>query len=295
MDLAGKPTLGIVGTGMVGSTLGILAHARGYRVAALHNLARASAVALSTRVGAAVLESAAPVLAACDLLLVAVPDDALGDVAAALEPADVTGKGIVHTSGVRDASVFAALAPRGARVGSLHPAYPFADVDTAVAGLPGATFAVEAEDPALRAWLLALVAGFNGRAIVVPPGGKALYHAALVIASNYAVTLYALAEELLRRLGADAETSHAALGTLLAGTVRNIEARGIPDALTGPIARGDAGTVAAHLDALARDDGALAALYVLLAQATLPLARARGVAVDAIAARLDRARAELQE
>ncbi len=148
----------------------------------------------------------------------------------------------------------AALAERGVQVGSLHPAYPFADVDTAISGLPGSTFAVEAQDEPLRSWLFEIVAALDGRALAIPPGGKAIYHAALVIASNYTVTLYALAESLLTGLGADKAAADAALDALLAGTVENLKAQGVPDALTGPLVRGDVGTIAAHLAALGAVD-----------------------------------------
>ncbi len=174
------------------------------------------------------------------------------------------------------------LAARGVQVGSLHPAYPFADVERSIEGLPGAAFAVEAGDEPLLGWLLGMVAALDGRALLIPPGGKALYHAALCIASNYTVTLYAAAESLLVSLGADGADADQALNALMAATVENVRGQGVPDALTGPLVRADIGTIAAHLRALHGVDETLVAVYRQLARLTYPLLLARGIAPDDI-------------
>jgi predicted short-subunit dehydrogenase-like oxidoreductase (DUF2520 family) len=116
----------------------------------------------------------------------------------------------------------------------------------------------------------------------VPPGSKALYHAALVIASNYTVTLYAAAERLLLSMGADRAAADAALNALVGVTVENLRRQGVPDALTGPLVRADVGTLAAHLRALRDADPALEEVYRALARLTYPLVEARGVSLDPI-------------
>ncbi|MCB9453619.1 MAG: DUF2520 domain-containing protein [Anaerolineaceae bacterium] len=277
------PSVGIIGAGKVGSTLARLWHQAGCRVVAVYSRSEERAGALATRVEAAVCcDSPDHVLQTADLTILAVPDDVIEQVAGRLTTTDLRGKGVVHTSGVHDAGSLSTLAARGALVGSLHPAFPFANIETAVANLPGAAFAVEAESPRLRDWLVALVSRLDGQVMVIPPGKKAVYHAALVIASNYAVTLYNLAEGLLTDLGADVETADRALNPLVGATARNLIRQGVPAALTGPLVRGDAGTVRLHLDALRALDVDLAALYVQLARLTLPMLAARGVESDAI-------------
>ncbi len=273
-----RPTLAFVGAGKVGGVLARLLAAHGYTITTIYSRTFAHAAALAQMVGARAVESLTEVDA--DLVLLTVPDDAITATTAGL--AGFTGQAVIHTSGAHDVASLKALAERGVQVGSLHPAYPFADVETAISGLPGSTFAVEAQDEPLRGWLFEMVAALDGRALIIPPGGKAVYHAALVIASNYTVTLYALAESLLTGLGADQAAADAALDALLAGTVANLKARGVPDALTGPLVRGDAGTIAAHLAVLNAADGEIAELYRQLARSTLPLARARGVATGEI-------------
>jgi predicted short-subunit dehydrogenase-like oxidoreductase (DUF2520 family) len=275
-----KPSLGFVGAGKVGSVLARLLFARGYRVTTVYSRTFSHAETLAELVGSRAVASLADVGA--DLVLMTVPDDAIALTAAALAEVGFVGQAAVHTSGARDASGLASLGQRGVQVGSLHPAYPFADVETALKGLPGSAFAVEAGTEPLLGWLRELVAALDGHALLIPPGGKALYHAALVIASNYTVTLYALAEGLLTSLGADRAAADQALNALVAGTVENLRAQGIPDALTGPLVRVDVETIAAHLRALDEVNQDTAAVYRQLARLTYPLLLARGIAPNEI-------------
>jgi predicted short-subunit dehydrogenase-like oxidoreductase (DUF2520 family) len=283
MDVQGLPALGIIGAGKVGSVLARLWHQSGCEVRGIYSRSEARAGALAAQVGAIVCcDTPDHVLQVADLTVLAVPDDAIETVANQLSLNDLAGKGVVHTSGAHDANSLAALAARGAMVGSLHPAFPFADIESALANLPGAAFAVEAEAPRLQRWLAELVRRLDGQVLVIPPGQKAVYHAALVIASNYAVTLYSLAERLLTGLGADVVVADQALNPLVRATAHNLQHQGVPAALTGPLVRGDAGTVKLHLDALGALDADVAALYVQLARLTLPMLAARGVELAAV-------------
>lgn len=278
-----RPTLGIIGAGKVGRALARLGTQTGYRVTAVYSRTPAHAEALATQVGARVVAAPGEVVAHADLTLLTVVDDALHSVAVELAQSAVAGKAIMHTSGSRSVDVLAPLAEVGAVIGSLHPSYPFANPDAA--DLRGVTFAIEAESDELRGWLLELVADLGGAALVVPPGQKALYHAALVFAGNFTITLYAMAAKLLEDMGADETAARGALLGLMSGVVENIRARGIPDALTGPMVRGDMGTVAAHLDALQTTPEFLEA-YTMLARLSFPLLAARGVDVERLDALL---------
>jgi len=275
-----QPSLSVIGLGKVGETLARLYHQQGYRIAAVSSRTTERTAAVAALVGADVRDPVGAVTAA-DITLLTVPDDAIASVANTITN-DIEGRYIVHTSGALDAGVLDVLRQRGAHVGSFHPAYPFADVESALKGLPGSAFAVEAEDERLRGWLIGMAAALNGVVMLIPPGGKALYHAALVIASNYTVTLYAVARDLLTGIGADSAAAEQALNALVGGTVANLRSVGIPAALTGPLVRGDIGTISAHLAALDAANPAAAALYRQLARATLPLVKARGKSVQEI-------------
>ena len=165
--------------------------------------------------------------------------------------------------------------------GNLHPAYPFAQNDIQAGALYGVTFAIESNHPRLTEWLYDLVNAAEGRALPLRPEQKRLYHAALTLMSNYAVTLYGASRRVLQLIGAGDETADAALLALFSGTLDNLRERGIPDALTGPLVRGDVGTVEAHLEALSGQQDVVSA-YLALARLTLPMLEARRIDTGSI-------------
>jgi predicted short-subunit dehydrogenase-like oxidoreductase (DUF2520 family) len=176
-------------------------------------------------------------------------------------------------------------------VGGLHPMLPIMDTELSprvafsvpwVAESPDVTFGVEATEEPLRTWLADIVRALNGVALWLRPSqDRARYHAAGVIASNYMVTLFDEALHLLRSLNTDEGTDERiirqTLVNLVDNTLRNIREAGTVQALTGPIVRGDAGTVRKHLDALEQEDTELAALYRLLGRRTARIAAERGL------------------
>lgn len=268
--------------GKVGVSLAGLLHERGYRIAALYSRSTDKATQLAQIVGAVPATSPQAVVTLADLTLLTVPDDALDAVAGALTGESWDGRAVVHTSGVHSARTLDALQARGAETGSLHPAFPFASVDQALTGLPGSTFAVEAQADHLRGWLSDMVSSLGGQVIVLTPDSKARYHAALVIASNYLVTLYDVARSLLESVGASPDASAGALNTLMQAALHNVAAFGPVDALTGPLVRGDLGTVTAHLTALEDAPSAYRDLYIQLARLTYPLLEKRGITIGNI-------------
>ncbi len=276
----GRPTLGFIGAGKVGNPLARLWYASGYTVKAIYSRNLVSAHVLAERVKAEAVLMPAEVVQTADLTLLAIPDDALTNMAANLGQDDWSGKAVIHTSGVYGADILSSLTQCGAKVGSLHPAFPFADTETAMATIAGAVFAVEAEDAVLRGWLTGMVEALKGQVLAIPAGQKALYHSALVFASSYAITLYAIAERLLMEIGAEREIADQTLNNMMRGVVENLREKGIPDALTGPLVRGDARTIAAHLEALAKTP--YADLYRTLVRQTYPLLAARRVEIDSI-------------
>jgi predicted short-subunit dehydrogenase-like oxidoreductase (DUF2520 family) len=274
-----RPKLGFIGAGKVGGTLARLASEQGYQVSTIYSRTSNHASFLAQAVAAKVVDSPHKVVEQSDLVLLTVPDGAIQRVVQDLLTSDSKGKGVVHTSGAYSIDVLERVNGSGGMVGSLHPAYPFSGIDT---NLEGITFALEASHPLLEDWLSEFVSALNGVALYLPSGTKALYHAALVVASNYTVSLYATAERLLLGVGASPLSASNALNELVGATVRNLQQQGIPDALTGPLVRNDVRTIEDHLTALSTVDTELAMVYRQLARLTYPVLKARGIDIEDI-------------
>lgn len=278
-ERAARPSVAIIGLGRVGLVLGRALHAAGYTIAAVSSRDTAKASAVAAAFGARAAAPADAVRAA-DLTLLTVSDDAIATVAAELAAAAAwqPGRLVVHASGASPASALAAAAAQGAQIGAFHPLGAFATPDTPLPA--GITFAIEATPP-LQPLLWQMALDLGGRPFDLAPDDKTLYHAAAVIASNYTVTLAALATELFERLGATPEQGLQALLPLMRTTLDNLERQGLPDALTGPLVRGDVGTVWRHIQALDHTTPHIGVLYRCLAQGTLPLAMRRGLLTGA--------------
>lgn len=210
-------------------------------------------------------------------VLIAVPDREVGAVAQRLaEGGDLWPIPVLHLSGALELDVLAPLSRVGASVGSLHPLAAVPDPERGAERLRGAPFGIEGEGAALRlAERVVRTAG--GRSLRIPPGGKPLYHAAAVLASNHLVALLAVAERLMARAGIPPEQARPVLADLARGAAENVAERGPVQALTGPFVRGDAETIRLHLGRLSAEERAL---YCLLGRDLLRLARQAGLGAD---------------
>ena len=208
-----------------------------------------------------------------ELIILAVPDDAVASVAAGLRM--YGGQAMVHTSGALDADVLAPAMAAGTQIGAFHPLVAFADTERAVEALKGATIAIEGDDQ-LAGLLAEMAEALGAHPVRLAPGSKAAYHAAAVLAAGGFVALLDAIAELGRVAGLDEAGALAIYGPLIEGTLGNARALGIRAALTGPIARGDVGTLDAHLAALERHAPDVLALYRAVAEREIDLAIARG-------------------
>ena len=231
-----------------------------------------------------------------EVLLLTVPDRLIGTVAAAIaseaqkaaadeavaEAKPLAGKVFLHCSGSLGLAELAPLQQAGAHVGSLHPLQSFAGGATQLAGV---YMAVDGDEAACQGAIV-LANALGGHPFRVPAAERAAYHAAACICSNYAVAVEALAQRLMSRWLGDEAAAWQALLPLFKGTAANLEATSSPrTALTGPIARGDATTVARHLAVLPAE---LVDVYCSLGLATTELALANGTIDKDAAAGLQR-------
>jgi predicted short-subunit dehydrogenase-like oxidoreductase (DUF2520 family) len=269
------PGVGIVGAGAVGTALGVAISRSGWPVVAIVSrdaTRRHRFCALVPGVRAFVEPAA--ILDVADLIIVAVPDDAIAEVAAQVRLH--SGQAIVHTSGAVDADSLAEAVIEGGSMGGFHPLVSFtSDVERSVAGIAGATIAIEGDDR-LAKLLAALAEAIGGTTVRLPRGAKAAYHAAAVLASGGLVALLDAIVALGSTAGLDERGSLAVYGRLMEQTLANARGVGIAASLTGPITRGDVGTVAAHIAALEAEAPDVVELYLATVRRQIRIAEERG-------------------
>lgn len=270
--------IGFVGAGTLGRGLALALDGVGCNVVAVSSRSRASADWLAERIdGCVAMDMAQDVADVCNLVFITTPDGVIAEVAASVNWR--AGQGVVHCCGAASIELLDAAAGAGASVGAMHPFQTFAalsDPTEAARRLSGVTFAVSATGW-LADYLPSLAERLDGRAITIPDELRPLYHASAVLACGYVGTLLDAAISLWARMGFTEEDGVRAVAPLARATIEAIAAAGPVNAVTGPAVRGDADTIAAHLELLSEHAPELVTLYRELTLASIPLARAKGV------------------
>jgi predicted short-subunit dehydrogenase-like oxidoreductase (DUF2520 family) len=262
----------ILGAGRAGRSLARALRAGGVQVAGLHGRSADPAEGITAGPPPKSLGSATCVL-------VTVRDAQLEGALETLTTAAIAPAAIVlHASGSADPSGLGALRRAGHACGTFHPLVALSDPEHAPQTLRGAWIGIDG-DPEARKVSERLAAAVAANVLYIPPGEKARYHAAAVFASNFPTVLMCLAEELLREVGIAPDVARRALHPLFASAVENLRGGSGAGALTGPIVRGDADTIARHLDALRAHPDTLDA-YRALSRAALRWVREGGTTGD---------------
>jgi len=266
--------LGFIGAGTVGTALAVRLSSKGYPVVAVSSRSQTSARNLASEItGCQAVSGNQHVAEAAELIFITTPDDAIPSVAAEIQWH--SGQNVVHCSGADSTDILEPAKKSGANVGAFHPLQTFASVRDAIENISGSTFALEAQEPLLNT-LKEMATALDGFWVELRASDKVLYHAAAVIACNYMVTLVKLATDLWQTFSIPPQQATRALLPLLQGTINNINNVGIPRCLTGPIARGDTGTITKHLNALQKVAPTLLPTYRELGLQTIPIALAKG-------------------
>lgn len=268
MDTPGR--VGFVGAGAVGRTLAAAFAAAGLDVLMAHG----RSISTGTNPGPWTWAASAQDCAErAEITFLTVPDDRIGEVCRALVWPESAA--VVHCSGATPLTALEPARDRGARVGGFHPLQMFVNPTVALAGLAGCTVAIEADEPLASALTgLARRIGLTPRPLTA--GARARYHASAYYVGPFALALLREAVVIWQSFGATEAEAIAALAPLLRGTLDAAQDRGVAAGMGGCVARGDIGTVRAHLAALDTLDPSIAALYRTLARQTIPLAIARG-------------------
>ncbi|MEU1944874.1 DUF2520 domain-containing protein [Streptomyces sp. NPDC020125] len=274
-DRPARLTVGVVGAGRVGPALAASLRLAGHRPVAASGVSDASVRRAAALLPEVPIVPPSEVLARAELVLLTVPDDALPELIAGLTETGAVRPGqlLVHTSGRYGVSVLEPALRAGALPLALHPVMTFTGTSVDVQRLAGCSFGVTAPEE-LRLAAEALVIEMGGEPEWIAEESRPLYHAALAIGANHLTTLVAQSLELLRASGVEAPDRM--LGPLLGAALDNALRSG-DAALTGPVARGDAGTVAAHVTELRRHAPHAVAGYLAMARTTADRALAHGL------------------
>ena len=279
----------VVGAGRVGTALAVLLARAGHRLVAVSGRAR-------TRARSEKYLPNVPFLAAvesvrdAEIVLIAVPGDEIGQVCEAVAGALRPGAFVLHTSGAASLSVLDPASRAGAHTLSLHPLQTFPDVEGGIERMQGSHVAVTARSPEAYELGERLAWEIGAEPFRLQDGRKALYHAAAVFASNYLAVTQRVAELLFTLAGVEEPLRK--FEPLARSTLENVFALGPAEALTGPAARGDVGTIRRNLEALGAEAPHSVAAYVEIARAAVHLAAADGKVTEEQMKRVEEVLAE---
>ncbi len=271
----------VVGAGRAGTAVAVLLQRAGHRIVAVSGRGPTRDRAARFLPGVPVLDPADAAVGA-ELVVIAVPDDIIASMVETMATAGgfSAGQWVAHLSGATPLSALDPARDAGAGRLGVHPLQTFPDPAAGIERIPGCVIAIAADDD--QGWFVAerLADDLMGVPFRLAEEHRALYHSAAVFASNYLVAATAVAEELLSAAGVPDPS--AALPPLQRATVENIAAMGSAAALTGPAARGDAGTIRRNLEALSAEAPWAVEAYVEMARLALDLS-VRGGRLDAAA------------
>lgn len=272
----GRLTVGVLGAGRVGAVLGSALQRSGHQVIGATGVSEASLSRIETLLSGVPVMHQEELVREADLVLVTVPDDQIEPVVDGMATLGAwrPGQIVVHTSGRHGIEALAGASAAGALALAIHPAMTFTGTSLDLDRITGAVFTVSAP-AALLPIGQALVVEMGGEPVVIDSRDRAAYHAALVHGANHVVTAVTQASAQLARIGIEEPGS--LLGPLVHASVDGAlaDAPGAVNSLTGPVVRADAGTIVAHVQALADEPESLAA-YRAMARATADLALTGG-------------------
>lgn len=270
--------ISIIGAGRVGRTLGRLARLSGYEVGDIVCGSPKSARSAVRFIGAGTPHGAADArLSRSALILISTPDDSINDAVRLIrEAARKTGRPpVVHTSGALSSDALSPLREQGFGTGSCHPLQTFPRASRSKALMRSTYFCIEGDARAVRL-ARRLVRDIGARHFEIPTEMKALYHASAVMASGGVTALVSISLEMLARCGLTESESIKVLLPLVEATVANVRRVGPALALTGPVRRGDAGTVERNLKSISEVNSDWLEIYRMLSERSLALSETAG-------------------
>ena len=243
-----KDTIAILGLGKVGTAVGFLLQKVGYKIVAVASRSISSIDQGITYTGGIPYTNFSDAARQAECILITTSDDAIESVWENISTTGSikAGNKVIHMSGAGGLDLLEKAHNEGSHIASIHPLQSFADVEGAIKNIPGSTFGITSDDE-IKEWSVQIVRDLGGIPFFVSDLDKPLYHAAACFASNYLTTLMHVVEDIYQSLGLNRDDSIRAFWPLVMGTIKNIETSGTVQALTGPISRGDIGTIKKHI------------------------------------------------
>lgn len=270
---------GIIGAGRVGCSLAIALLKKGMPITGVYSRDVVSARILMKELVCPVFDDISSLVESSDTVFITVPDTSISSVSEQIVKScgrnSLKGKMFLHCSGALTSDELRCICEEGGFTGSLHPIQTFPNRLDSWESMYNISFGFEGSIEA-EAAATEVVSLLGGEMFRVSAEGKSLYHAAACVLSNYTVTLSYVAAKLLEHAGINGEIGIRAFAPLLHSTVENITRLGIVEALTGPVSRGDTGTVAVHLKAMGQAFPNETDLYMSLGRETVELALEKG-------------------
>lgn len=260
-----KQSIALIGPGRVGCAISKRLYEAGYPLTAIISRKQKNAVEACTFIGCSTTLASDQITASAtaQIILLAVPDDQIQNLALQIQATAILSHTttLIHFSGLHPAEIMRSHSSAAALL-SLHPLLPFADRQKAFIKLQQCPCALESDTPHTLTLGQELVNAIGGEFFTLASDKKPLYHTAACIASNYLVTLLAAARDLLVKCGVEPEQAVPLLLPLVQASLENVQDYGPEQGLTGPIVRGDGGTVTRHLQALENAAPELLQLYL---------------------------------
>ena len=243
--------IGFIGAGKVATAFGRYLHGHGLLISGYYDRHAEKISHAASQTRSRQFTNAFETTRHSDIVLITTRDDQIAGVCQDLCSQGGVGREhmVGHMSGAHSSRILSQADRLGATVFSLHPLQAFADEDKALAELPKSYFSLEGDEQRLEP-VKEILSRIGNPYFCISPEHKSLYHLSACMLSNYLVTLMDSGLAALERSGIERDNGFKAMRPLIEGTLSNIARMGTAQALTGPIARGDAGTVDEHLRAL---------------------------------------------
>ncbi|MFL2768017.1 MAG: Rossmann-like and DUF2520 domain-containing protein [Dehalococcoidia bacterium] len=259
--------IGIIGAGALGGSIALALNSLGYEIPIICSRSRSSADYLSSKLkDSKSANSYQEISDKCNVIFITTPDKNIKEISDLI--LWKSNQIVIHCSGVSDLNVLSNSKKNGASIGSMHPLYPFSDMDLGSKNLKDVTFGIDGDDQAI-VYIKKILADLESIPIEINSDFRALYHLSGVMAGNLLLGLGSAISDIWEKIGLDRSIGSKSLIPMMINSCENILKLGIPNSMAGPYVRGDAQTIKMHLDALKKDHSELLPLYIELAKTSI--------------------------